>query len=146
MENVIKLFLKLCDENEINILKAALIVLFPLYLTGELFFPTFHKSDFFTQFSLITGTDILLNFLLLFLTNFVKDKKSDFQYRAMTYISLLTISISITFGLLTNFHASIPLGTFSVIILVLVTINLIDLIHKKNSKIQKNTNQQSSKS
>lgn len=74
MDNLIKLILKLCDKNEISIFKAALIIFFPLYLTGKLFIPTFQSLDFCTQFSLIAGADILLNFLLLFLTNFVKEK------------------------------------------------------------------------
>ena len=131
MDNLIKLILKLCDKNEISIFKAALIIFFPLYLTGKLFIPTFQSLDFCTQFSLIAGADILLNFLLLFLTNFVKEKKSDFQYRAMTYISLLIITTSIFWGMLTNFSIDVPLGIFFITALALIIINLIK--HKKDA-------------
>ena len=131
MDNLIKLILKLFDKNEISIFKAALIIFFPLYLTGKLFIPTFQSLDFCTQFSLIAGADILLNFLLLFLTNFVKEKKSDFQYRAMTYISLLIITTSIFWGMLTNFSIDVPLGIFFITALALIIINLIK--HKKDA-------------
>lgn len=49
----------------------------------------------------------------------------------MTYISLLIITTSIFWGMLTNFSIDVPLGIFFITALALIIINLIK--HKKDA-------------